>query len=117
LVDRTAAGAAVEEHFGFPPIGVNGLYYQRGWEFGDGNTHRMKFQFQDPAIIERIVRAAGLEPEREGEVTPSWVVEVEAPQWWPKQGFSGNAQTFRFRSRPRLWVHRETGIVYYRSWP
>ena len=115
--DTAFAMEGFRTHFGFAPDALNGLYNQRGWEFGDGNTHRMTFRFQDPAIIEGIVRAAGLEPASGSELTSGWVVESGTPNWWPQKGVSRWAQMFRHHSQPRLWVDRELGIAYYRSWP
>ena len=115
--DTEFAKEGFREHFGFPPTGVDGLYYQRGWEFGDGNTHRMKFHFRDAAVIENIVRAAGLEPVPELELRDAWVVDSDPPDWWPRQDSSGDDQVFRRGSRPRLWVDREIGTAYHRSWP
>jgi hypothetical protein len=100
-----------------PPDDVHGLYGRRGWEFGDGNTYRLKFQFQDPSIIERIVGVAGLEPVPEPELKASWLIESEPPEWWASHDFSGYDQAFRRHSQPRLWVSRATRTAYYRSWP
>ena len=36
--DTAFARERFQEHFGFPPTAVDGLYCRRGWEFGDGNT-------------------------------------------------------------------------------
>ena len=96
---------------------MNGLYCERGWEFGDGNTYRMKFRFRDAAIIGSIVRAAGLDPVHERDLGASWVVEVGPPDWWPEQGFSEYDQAFRRGSQPRLWVNGKTQTAYYRTWP
>jgi hypothetical protein len=77
----------------------------------------MRFHFRDPAIVDNIARAAGLEPASESESTDEWVVESEPPDWWPEEGVSRNAQIFRRNSQPRMWVDGELGIAYYRSWP
>lgn len=115
--DTAFAKERFQEHFGFPPTGVGGLYCQRGWEFGDGNTYRMTFHFEDPAILEKVVRAAGLDPMQEGELAASWVVESGPPHWWPGPGFSGYDLVFRRHAQPRLWVNGATQVAYYRSWP
>jgi hypothetical protein len=115
--DTTFAKYGFQDHFGLAPERVNDLYYRRGWEFGDGNTHRMRFHFRDPAIIDSIVRALGLKALPEEESTPIWVIESEHPEWWPSQGVSRSARVFQRHSRPRLWVDDETSTAYYRSWP
>lgn len=114
--DTVFARARFQEHFGFPPAGVDRLYCRRSWEFGDGNTYRMKFRFQDPAVIESIVRVAGLQPLPAGDSASAWVAESDPPGWWPKQR-PGSAQGFHRSSRPRLWVDREARVACYRSWP
>jgi hypothetical protein len=115
--DTEFAKEGFRMHFGFSPAGVDDLYYQRGWEFGDGNTHRMRFHFEDPAVIGRIVRAAGLEPASGRDLTATWVVESDPPDWWSRDGVSKPLQIFRRHARPRLWVDVGTATAYYRSWP
>jgi hypothetical protein len=116
--DTEFGQACFREHFGFPPDGVDDLYCRRGWEFGDGNTYRMRFHFGDPATLGRVVRAAGLVPVPETALVPSWGVELDPPAWWPRPGFAGYQRTFQAaQSRPRLWVDQANGIAYYRSWP
>jgi hypothetical protein len=115
--DTAFARRQFEDHFGFPPDGVSGLYARRAWEFGDGNTYRLKFQFQDPSTIEKIVVATGLQPVPDSELRAAWTVESEPPEWWPSSGFSGYDQAFQHPSRPRLWVDRASRTAYYRSSP
>jgi hypothetical protein len=115
--DTGYARRQFEEHFGFAPDAAFGLHGRRGWEFGDGNTYRLKFEFRDPAIVERIVEATGLEPVPESELKASWLIESKPPGWWPAGAFSQFDQAFHHSFRARLWVDRANGSAYYRSSP
>ena len=115
--DTEFARARFEEHFGFSALGIDDLYCRRQWEFGDGNSYRMRFRFHDRATLDRLVEAARLTP-RQADLSESWVVELDPPHWWPERGFAGHQQVFQaLHGRPRLWVDEANGVAYYRSSP
>jgi hypothetical protein len=115
--DTSFARELFQEHFRITGDGIDDLYCRRGWEFGDGNTYRMRFHFRDAAALERVVRAVGAEPlvDTGGAF---WIIEADPPAWWPGPSFTGYQRVFRVgESRPRLWVDDANRIAYYRSWP
>jgi hypothetical protein len=117
--DTRFAQRCFERHFGLArPPSVKEIYCRESWEFGDGNTYRIRFHFTDDAVVEHIVKTFGLEPLANDEAHASWVREASPPSWWPSPDLVRYQVAYRRgRSSVRLWVDREGRLMYYRSWP
>jgi hypothetical protein len=117
--DTRFAQRCFEKHFGLArPSSVKELYCRESWEFGDGNTYRIRLHFTDDPVVEHIVKTLSLEPLAKDAADPSWVREASHPSWWPSPGLVRYQEAYRRgNSSARLWVDRESRIMYYRSWP